>query len=387
MDRAQHKAIERWFIGRGVPHFIVDYSARTDIWTRAIPLLILAYLAGGLNALNLAHWSTARNLVAAGVTIAVLVLGWTVTNLVLRRPFWSVPTEVGRPELVAFVIGPTVPSAIFGQWGDALQALLEGVIILGVIYLLAAFAVGQLILWAIRSSFGQAAMLGRLLVRALPQLLLFTVFLFINAEVWQVAGTLAGIPYMIGLGIFFVLGAVFVLSRVPRLIDGLATFESWDEVGSLVADTPAAGLPVSPGAPLDNPLRGREKMDLILVSTFNQAVQVTFVAIVLTGFFVTFGFVAIPLATQAGWMGVDDANVFFTITLSGRDLVMTEALIRVAGFLGAFIGMYFTVVLSTDDKYRAEFAEDTAPAIHEALAVRLVYRLAHPTSSTHPDNP
>lgn len=387
MDRAQHKAIERWFIGRGVPHFIVDYSARTDIWTRAIPLLILAYLAGGLNALNLAHWSTARNLVAAGVTIAVLVLGWTVTNLVLRRPFWSVPTEVGRPELVAFVIGPTVPSAIFGQWGDALQALLEGVIILGVIYLLAAFAVGQLILWAIRSSFGQAAMLGRLLVRALPQLLLFTVFLFINAEVWQVAGTLAGIPYMIGLGIFFVLGAVFVLSRVPRLIDGLATFESWDEVASLVADTPAAGLPVSPGVPLDNPLGGREKMDLILVSTFNQAVQVTFVAIVLTGFFVTFGFVAIPLATQAGWMGVDDANVFFTITLSGRDLVMTEALIRVAGFLGAFIGMYFTVVLSTDDKYRAEFAEDTAPAIHEALAVRLVYRLAHPTSSTHPDNP
>jgi hypothetical protein len=387
VDRAQHKAIERWFIGRGVPHFIVDYSARTDIWTRAIPLLILAYLAGGLNALNLAHWSTARNLVAAGVTIAVLVLGWTVTNLVLRRPFWSVPTEVGRPELVAFVIGPTVPSAIFGQWGDALQALLEGVIILGVIYLLAAFAVGQLILWAIRSSFGQAAMLGRLLVRALPQLLLFTVFLFINAEVWQVAGTLAGIPYMIGLGIFFVLGAVFVLSRVPRLIDGLATFESWDEVGSLVADTPAAGLPVSPGTPLDNPLGGREKMDLILVSTFNQAVQVTFVAIVLTGFFVTFGFVAIPLATQAGWMGADDANVFFTITLSGRDLVMTEALIRVAGFLGAFIGMYFTVVLSTDDKYRAEFAEDTAPAIHEALAVRLVYRLAHPTSSTHPDNP
>lgn len=387
MDRAQHKAIERWFIGRGVPHFIVDYSARTDIWTRAIPLLILAYLAGGLNALNLAHWSTARNLVAAGVTIAVLVLGWTVTNLVLRRPFWSVPTEVGRPELVAFVIGPTVPSAIFGQWGDALQALLEGVIILGIIYLLAAFAVGQLILWAIRSSFGQAAMLGRLLVRALPQLLLFTVFLFINAEVWQVAGTLAGIPYMIGLGIFFVLGAVFVLSRVPRLIDGLATFESWDEVGSLVADTPAAGLPVSPGTPLDNPLGGREKMDLILVSTFNQAVQVTFVAIVLTGFFVTFGFVAIPLATQAGWMGADDANVFFTITLSGRDLVMTEALIRVAGFLGAFIGMYFTVVLSTDDKYRAEFAEDTAPAIHEALAVRLVYRLAHPTSSTHPDNP
>ena len=75
MDRVQHKEIEGWFIGRGVPHFIVDYSARTDIWTRAIPLLILAYLAGGLNALNLADWSAGRNIVAGGVTIAVLVLG------------------------------------------------------------------------------------------------------------------------------------------------------------------------------------------------------------------------------------------------------------------------------------------------------------------------
>ena len=382
MDRAQHKAVERWFIARGVPHFIVDYSARTDIWTRAIPLLVLAYLAGGLNALDLAQWSASRNVVAAAVTIAVLVLGWSVTNLVLRRPFWSVPTEVGRPELAAFVIGPTVPSAIFGQWGDAVQALIEGAVILGIIYVLAAFAIGQLVLWAVRSSFGQFAMLGRLLVRALPQLLLFTVFLFINAEVWQVAGTLAGVPYLIGLGIFFVLGAVFVLSRVPSLIVGLASFESWREVESLVTDTPAAGLPTRTDAPLDQPLAGREKLDLILVSTFNQAVQVTFVAVVLTAFFVIFGFIAIPLSTQSGWMAVDDVRVFFTISLSGRELVLTEALVRVAGFLGAFIGMYFTVVLSTDDKYRAEFAEDTAPAIHQALAVRLVYRLAHPRATS-----
>jgi len=387
VDRALHQAVERWFTSRGVPHFIIDYSARTDIWTRAIPLLILAYVARGLNALNLADWSTARNLVAAGVTIAVLVLGWTITNLVLRRPFWSAPNEVGRPELAAFVIGPTVPSAIFEQWGDALQALLQGVIVLGVIYVLAAFAVGQLILWAIKSSFGQAAILGRLLMRALPQLLLFTIFLFINAEVWQVAGTLSGTPYVICLGVFLVLSAVFVLSRIPRLIDSSARFESWNEVESLVADTPAVALAVSHDAPLDQPLSGREKMDLILVSTFNQAVQVTFVTLILTIFFVAFGLVAIPLATQIGWMGVEETNVFFTITLSGRDLVLTEALIRVAGFLGAFIGMYFTVVLSTDDKYRAEFAEDTAPAMHEALAVRLVYRSTHPEGSTLPDNP
>ncbi|NDA77220.1 MAG: hypothetical protein EBY07_05330 [Actinobacteria bacterium] len=383
MDRVQHKEIEGWFIGRGVPHFIVDYSARTDIWTRAIPLLILAYLAGGLNALNLADWSAGRNIVAGGVTIAVLVLGWAITNLVLRRPFWSIPTEVGRPELAAFVIGPVVPSAIFGQWGDAAQALIEGVVILGAIYLLAAFAVGQLIAWAIRASLKQVRMLGRLLVRALPQLLLFTVFLFINAEVWQVAGTLFGLPYFIGLVIFFILGAVFVLSGIPKMLDDLDDFSSSEEIARLIVDTPADGLPVPDIH--ERPLGRGEKLDLILVSTFNQAVQVTFVAIVLTAFFVTFGFIAIPLDTQIGWMSADTTNVFFTLTISGRELVMTESLIRVAGFLGAFIGMYFTVVLSTDDKYKNDFAEDTAPEIHKSLAVRLVYRHAHAQLTT-PDN-
>ena len=383
MDRVQHKEIEGWFIGRGVPHFIVDYSARTDIWTRAIPLLILAYLAGGLNALNLADWSAGRNIVAGGVTIAVLVLGWAITNLVLRRPFWSIPTEVGRPELAAFVIGPVVPSAIFGQWGDAAQALIEGVVILGAIYLFAAFAVGQLIAWAIRASLKQVRMLGRLLVRALPQLLLFTVFLFINAEVWQVAGTLFGLPYFIGLVIFFILGAVFVLSGIPKMLDDLDDFSSSEEIARLIVDTPADGLPVPDIH--ERPLGRGEKLDLILVSTFNQAVQVTFVAIVLTAFFVTFGFIAIPLDTQIGWMSADTTNVFFTLTISGRELVMTESLIRVAGFLGAFIGMYFTVVLSTDDKYKNDFAEDTAPEIHKSLAVRLVYRHAHAQLTT-PDN-
>lgn len=76
-------------------------------------------------------------------------------------------------------------------------------------------------------------------------------------------------------------------------------------------------------------------------------------------------------------MSTDSTNVFFTLTISERELVMTESLIRVAGFLGAFIGMYFTVVLSTDDKYKNDFAEDTAPEIHKSLAVRLVYRHAH----------
>lgn len=377
MDQTQHKKIEMWFINRGVPHFISNYSARTDIWTRALPFLIVAYLAGGLNSLNLADWSPGRNLIAAGITLASLILGWSLTNLVLKRPFWAVPREIGKPELIAFVVGPSIPSAIFRQWGDSIQALLEGLAILGIIYVAASFALGHLLAWALRHSISQAAMLGRLLVRALPLLLLFTTFLFINAEVWQVAGQLTGVPYLLGVGIFFLLGAVFVASRIPQSISGLAHFASWSEVEELIADTPAAGLRLPDEGVPSQELSTSEKIDLALVTTFNQSVQITFVAVVLTTFFVVFGFLAISLETQSAWMMTEESHVFFTWTLSGRNLVITESLLRVAGFLGAFIGMYFTVVLATDETYRSEFMEDTSPLAHEALAVRLAYKNAH----------
>ena len=56
--------------------------------------------------------------------------------------------------------------------------------------------------------------------------------------------------------------------------------------------------------------------------------------------------------------------------------MITEPLIRVAAFLGAFTAMYFTVLLSTDATYREEFADDVAPQLRQALAVRCVYRRA-----------
>ena len=51
--------------------------------------------------------------------------------------------------------------------------------------------------------------------RALPLLLLFTTFLFINAEVWEMAGTLDGGAFVVVVLMFFLLGAGFVMIRVP----------------------------------------------------------------------------------------------------------------------------------------------------------------------------
>jgi hypothetical protein len=108
---------------------------------------------------------------------------------------------------------------------------------------------------------------------------------------------------------------------------------------------------------------------------FSQALQITFVALLLTFFFVLFGFLAIPEQTAQAWTTLDDVNVLASWHVSGRDLVVTESLLRVSAFLGAFTGMYFTVVQSTDATYRDEFTEDVAPQIRQALAVRLAYKV------------
>jgi hypothetical protein len=247
--------------------------------------------------------------------------------------------------------------------------------VLIVIFVGTSYGVIPLMGWATSQTFTRIGSVGRMLTRALPLLLLFTTFLFINAEVWQVAGTLQGPVYVITLALFFVLGSAFVLSRIPDSIRSVNVFDDWQEVGELVSDTPAAGLSLpSTGDPTEAPLSIRQKVNIGLVSVFSQAILITLVAVALAAFFTLFGLLAIPEATTAYWTQLHTVHVYAHWHIGGRTLVLSEPLVRVAGFLGAFTGMYFTVVLTTDATYRGEFAEDAGPQIRQALAVRLASR-------------
>ena len=378
--------IEQWFISRGIPHLMAGYSARTDIWTRAIPLLGVGYLLGGLNALDL-NKSLAWNLVVALAVLVILVVTWVLMTRLRNRPAtvlrraqnaagttsrWKfLPTEVGAAELAAFVIGPVLPSVILGQWRDGMRALVVGLGVLCTIYFVTSYGLFAMFRWAANRARSQVVLFFNVVVRVLPLLLLAITFLFINAEVWQVAGTLQGWPYWVVIALFFALGAFFVLSRIPSLVGALSTFDDWVEVRALVADTPAAGLVLpSSGNPAEPPLQMRERLNIGLVSVFSQALQITLVVLAMFTFFVIFGGLAINATTSAAWT---QAPVHILSTWASGKFVITEELLRVSGFLGAFTGMYFTVVLSTDATYREEFAEDVAPQVRQAFAVRIAY--------------
>jgi len=376
--------IERWMVDRGVPH-LVDVrsdSAIRDAWTRALPLLVVAYLLLGLNALDLRNWSIARNLLGAAAVVAMLLAAWVLSNRLRGVASFDRPTKIDKPELALFLLGPLVPAIAFGQYRDALEAFGLGVVLLAAIYVWSSYGIAALVRWGIRRSGGQLSGLGPLVAKALPLLLLFNTFLFINAEVWELAGTLDGAAYVVVVMTFFLLGAGFVVSRVPGYIRAENHFDSWAEVGIHVVDTPASPLDLPTAGTPDDPLRLRQRFNIGLIVLFGQAIQITLVVAALTAFFVFFGFMSITADTAIGWTGLDELPVVFDATFGGRTLVLSEPLIRVSGFLGAFAGMYFTVVLSTDDTYRTEFGNDVGPEIHQILAVRSAYHVAlgtHPT--------
>jgi hypothetical protein len=379
----QLQAIEEWFVARGLPHFVERRPSVWEIWGRAIPLLVIAYLLLGLNALDLADWTWVGNVLAAAFVVAVLVLMWVGANVIRGRPPLQRPDTIGPVELALLILVPAVPSAVLGQWGDVVQTVLEGFVVLLGIWALTSYGVLPLLAWAGRRTSSQLPAYLNLIVRALPLLLLFMTFLFVNAEVWEVAGTLTGPVYVVVLAVFFVLGNVFLLSRLPAFMRAQNTFVSWVEVTDLARATgvvsddfvrgitdDAVGVPAIDRPPM------RQRLNIGLVAVFSQAIQISATALAMFGFFVLFGFLAIGPDTAAGWTGTDPVHVLADFAFGGRRLVVSEPLLRVAGFLGAFAGMYFTVVLSTDATYREEFAEDIGPELRQALAVRLLYRRA-----------
>lgn len=380
VDDAALMRVERWFIRRGLPHFVERKDSAWTIWSRALPLLVVAYLVIGLNALDVYNWTWQRNVLAALFVVAVLVLIWMGSNRIRGLPALQRPQEIGPVELALLIVGPAIPSAIFGQWADVFDTLVEGVAVLIVVWAITSYGVVPLLGWAGKRTRSQITVFLNVIVRALPLLLLFQTFLFINAEVWQLAGTLTGPIYWVTLSTFFLMGTVFLLSRVPTLVKSLNSFDSWDEVEALADPTVASGLLERSGGHVGAPGRdrpwARQRFNIGLVALFSQAIQITAAAFAMFGFFVLFGFLAIPIETIAAWTQLDSVHVFAQFDTAGRELVLSDPLLRVAGFLGAFTGMYFTVVLSTDSTYREEFAEDIGPELRQALAVRVLYREA-----------
>ena len=315
---AELRDVERWFVAHGLPYFVDDIREQV-----------------------LSRLSRAR--IVLVLTVAVLV---------------------GAAS--GIVVG-TLTEASFGISTAASVAL--G---LTALYALVSLRAHVIAGWALRRGFRSLGLLMPLLTRALPMLLLFITFLFINAEVWQVSSSLDG-GILWGTVLFF--GVAALLFLVPRLADELDAFDDSIVAADLMAAS--KGTPLESAAqrlvdddidlPEEAQVTGLQMVNLVLVLVIAQAVQVLLLAIAVFAFFIVFGAVAIDDGVIESWTGEQVIHVF------DLDLV-SEQLLQVSVFLAAFSGLYFTVYAVTDDLYRKEFFTVIMNELRRAVGARVVYR-------------
>jgi hypothetical protein len=363
--------IEAWLLHRGAPHFIEGYRATTNVWTRAFPALLILWIFG--LGIEVGLVDDVRGLALLGAVGAVVLL-WVLTNRVRHRRAFALPDSIGPLELGLFAVTPGVLSYILDR--DLRRSLLSvvgGVFVLVVLYVITSYGLVSVTRYVLRNFGEQARLIGKLSSRAIPLLMLITVSLFIGAESWQLSSRLVGASQVATVGLFVLIGGLFLFTRVPGEVALVEHFHTWTEVRTAVADTPAARVPTPAQGDPQEPSRNRgQRTNLVVMALATQAVQITLVSAALYLFFVLLGVVAIQPETAEAWLGFPP-DVLVSLRWGASTFAVTTQLLRVAGFLASFAGLAFTVYLVTDSTYREEFASDVSDELRTVLAVRVAY--------------
>ena len=341
---------ERGFRRAGLPLFIAERSAASDIFNRAVPLIGFVFFAEVLGALNL-EWSPLANVAAVAAALGIFLAGIVLLNRSRGRRAIAVPQDVGRLELAGFVIVPAILPILFGgQWLSALVTAVGNLLLLGVIYAVVGLGLVSIVRWTLGRLVGQLRASLELFARAIPLLMIFSVVLFLTAEVWQVFSGVEPAALAILTGMFVLLGTSFLVARLPK------------EVKALEREADAS-------AP---PLDRRELLNVGLVMFVSQALQVLSVSLAIGGFFVAVGVLAVDPAITESWTGTAPHPVV-EFDLFGHEAILSEELLRVAGAIAAFTGLYFAISMLTDDVYRREFLEELSAEMRESFCERAEY--------------
>jgi hypothetical protein len=379
-----HDDTERWFVRRGIPHFIHEYNASEDVFTRALPALGLIFLLEIVVAAD-TEWGAAQNAGAVAAGMVLMASGYVLVNRMRGRRTFQAPDAVGVVELVSFVVLPALLPLIIG-WRVKGFFLTIGfnLMVLVVLYGVILFGIVPMLRWAAKESAQQLGGLARLMARSLPLVLVFSMFIFLNAELWQVAHDFTGTYFWIAIAVLATVGSLFVLLRLPKEVARLREFDSWQEVCEVLSDSPlepehAEGLEGCPDPP---PLTKQDWFNVGLVWVFSQAVQILLVGLAVGLFYLLFGVFTVRATTIEQWTEGDITTLWHI----NDQLSVTYDLLKVAGFIAAFSSLQFAVSAVTDDTYREEFLGELVNDVREAFAVRTLY-LARMgvTRDTHPD--
>ena len=345
MDAAGY---ERRFRRAGLPTLVEDRTAREDVWTRATPVLALVLLAEVVLAGNLDWPAWANALVLVGA-VAALTAAVAIVNRIRDRRALALPEDVGALELAAFVAIGGLLQLIGGQTTSAWVVVVGNVALLLVLYVWIAYGVASMLRFTGRRLGEQLAAALGLLARAIPLLLLFSVVLFVNTEMWQVFAGMNSATLIATGVLLVVVGSAFLAVRLPV------------EVEQIERD-------VAAGPPLER----RQRINVGLVLFVSQALQILLVAVAVGAFFVVFGALVVSAAVIESWTGTDGRQLL-ALSVGDIEVRVTLELLRVSAGIAALSGLYYSVALLTDSTYRQEFLQELTGELREVFADRAHY--------------
>lgn len=258
--------------------------------------------------------------------------------------------------------------------GTAAPAIVVSFLVVGtLVYALTTLRARPIVQWALGRTFGSLRLLVPIVSRALPLLLVFITFLFINAEAWQMTANLAPGVLWLTVLLLTVLAVVFLLVRLPEEVDRVD-----DEVDDAFLRRTTRGTPleaqaerlIASGArPAGHAqVEGYDRVNLILVLLVVQIGQVLLLAVAVFAFFLLFGCLVMTKEVQDAWTalpgGVDSFGFLPNASFE---------LLKVSLFLASFAGLYFTVSAITDETYRSQFFAAVTEELERAVGMRAVY--------------
>ena len=246
-------------------------------------------------------------------------------------------------------------------------------VLAAVIYASTALHARPILKWALDRTFSSLRTLVATASRALPLLLVFVTFLFINAEAWEMTSTLPFGRLWLVVLLLFGLGIMFLLVRLPEEVD--RTDDAVDDAFLTRAcrgtplEQPCADLLADDDADPASyaEVTGYERTNLIAALLIIQVTQVLVLVVAVFGFFLLFGSLVMGEVVQTSWTGLEQ-----TSHVPVLDSVSAQ-LVKVSLFLASFSGLYFTVSAVTDETYRHQFFAGVTAELERAVGVRAVY--------------
>ncbi len=372
---------ERWFVRRGLPHLIDQYSATEDVLTRTVPFLMLVVFAEFFLTFG-DRWSGWSQALAFLAGIAVMLGGLALVNRFRGRRALQLPDDIGILEVLLYFALPLIPTAAGAEGtvlANLITVLIANTVILTLAYIITSWGLFPMMKWSVGQIRVQIGEIATLVMKSLPILLVFSAFIFLNAEMWQVANDFS-LPFFGAVAVLIAsVGGAFVSVSVRRTTVDLARFSAWSDVRPRCVATPAEEFVPPDGAdPPNAPALGRKaEWNVGLLLFVAQAIQIALVALVITVFYIVFGLITVRETTLLQWTTAaeltrsGDWAIYWSVL--GGEVVFTRQLVLVSAFIGMMSGLQFAVQVVTDATYRAEFAEGMTSEVREALAVRAVY--------------